>query len=625
MVVRAAGHKPPAVRVVSRPIAGVRGGPRALTAGPGLPAALCIFEKWWFQAVRRRPRAIPDVRAWSYTLVLAIVVACTSAAPVTPVPSAEQPAPGGRLVLARAEDLTTLQPVLHNSSPTGEIIRLLYAPLLEPDPHTGELKPNLGSWSISPDGLVYSWTIAAEANWSDGTPIVADDWLTYLRGVARSKKTVRKPNFQEIVGFTDYAEGRATTIAGVRTDGKRMTVTFKTVLCPALAAAFGFPAVPLPSHVFGRYLADADAGRNLDDAPENLAPPVSSGPFVLDEWRKGESVLLARNPRHWKGAPLLESVTVRVVANVDRVIEELRSGQAHFDRNIPPTRVAELEREPRLRLLKHQDNGYTYLGWNLRRAETNGLGDRRLRQALAYGLDTDLVIRDILLGHGIKMVAHHPPPSWASPSGLNEYRYDPVRAEELIRAAGYAKGADGFYGRDGRTLALTAVTNTPNTERERFLQLAADQYRLIGVKLELKRETFAALVDKLATGSWTEDAVVIGWSLSVDADPYEIWHSSRVPDSSRPASFNNFVGLRHPALDTALERGRFGPDCSRGARRIAYETVNRILNEEQPYNFGFSRLVLVAVAAALQGVDVGPFAAQGAGQMHNIEKWWFKN
>ena len=216
-------------------------------------------------------------------LVAVFVVACAPGPHAeTAAPSAVVPTPGGRVVQASFFDAQTLQP-MHASDPVSLwATGLLYAPLLRPDPVTGELRPHLGTWSVSADGRTVAWDIDPRAVWSDGTAVTGEDFATLVKAVARSKNTTRKPSFQLIEGFADYQSGRAGSIAGISVAEKHFTVRFSTVFCPSLYAVFG--VAPIPAHVFTRYLGDVPAGSTIDDAPENLAPAVASGPFWFESW-----------------------------------------------------------------------------------------------------------------------------------------------------------------------------------------------------------------------------------------------------------------------------------------------------------------------------------------------------
>ena len=113
--------------------------------------------------------------------------------------------------------------------------------------------------------------------------------------------------------------------------------------------------------------------------------------------------------------------------------------------------------------------------------------------------------------------------------------------------------------------------------------------------------------------------MIIGWSLGVDPDPFTIWHSSNVASPTKAG--NNFVGYSNPEADKLIEQGRNGPDCSQGARQKVYQQLNKILNDDQPYMFGYSPRTILVADARIQGIDPGTFNLEG---LWNVDKWWIK-
>lgn len=547
----------------------------------------------------------------------------TSASPGASTAAQETPVKGGRIIEGSFADIKILNPMLTNDVPSSTVTSRIYDALYYADPKTGEIKPNLGKWTTSTDGLTYTWEIDAKANWSDGKPITGEDYLTAVKAVARSKATVRKSNFQDIKGFTDYRDGKATKIEGIVVDTanpKKFTVTFAKVFCPALINAFGSSSGPLPTHIFGKYTVDADATKNIDDAPENLNPTVASGPFKFKEWRKGDQVILERNDTYFKGAAFADQYVFKVVADATVLANQLKTGEVNFG-TIEPKDLDDISRQDNLQVFKFQALSYTYIGWNVKSAAAPALADKRVRQALAYGLDMDAVVKQILFGQGTKMVAHHPPASWAAPSaGLETYAYNKTKAEDLIKQAGYTKSGE-FYAKDGKPLEFSIVANSGNKVRETLLQVATEQYKQIGVKVNAKLEAFETMVDKLTKGNQEIQGWIIGWSLGLEPDPYGIWHSSQIPDASKNVTGFNFGAFTAPGFDKAIEDGRSpsNGDCSQANRKKNYETFNKTLNDEQPYNFGFSPNTLLVVPKNMRGIDPGTFSTYW-----NIEKWWYK-
>src|SRR5438105_966106 len=451
--------------------------------------------------------ALPVVGA----IAILIATACTTGGQTTASPTAaasEQPQKGGRIIEGTISDIATMQPILVNDTASGRITDLIYENLLIQDPQNGETKPRVATFSQSTDGLTYTYEINAKANWSDGKPIIADDVLTALEGYGKSKKTVRKSNFQDVVGFKDYSDGKATTIPGFKADSsnpKKFSITLTKVSCPAIN---DLNIKPLPTQIFGKYVQDSSKDE-IDSASENTQPTVFSGQFKFVEWRKGDQVILSKNDTYWQGAP-----------NVD------------------------------------------------------------------------------------------------------QYTYDKNKALQLLKDAGWTPGADGILqNAQGKKFNLTISTNSGNTERETLAQVAAEQYKALGINAKAAPEAFQGLVTKLTTGDSTLEATIIGWSLTGDVDPYSIWHSSNIPDPASGKTGFGFTYFKDPAMDKAIEEARnpSNSDCSTAARKKQYETFNQILNENQPYNFGYENNTIAVSQKTMHNFAPAPYST-----IYNAFQWWVK-
>ncbi len=534
----------------------------------------------------------------------------------------EKPQQGGRVIEATISDIATMQPVLVNDTASGRITALIYDNLIQVDSKTGEPQPRLATFSVSADSLKYTYTIDPKAVWSDGKPIIGDDWLTGLKAVGKSKKTVRKSTFKDIQGFTDYSDGKATTIPGVAIDPanpKKFTVTMGKVSCSAIIDLTGYV---LPTQVFGKYVTETSKDE-IDTAPENTNPQVVSGPFKFTEWRKGDQVILDKNPTYWQGPANVDQYVYKVVANQTAITNGLKTGEITFG-TIQAKDLADMQTVATVKIDKYQNLGYTFIGWNTSSPTAIGLADKRVRQALAYGIDMDAVIKAVVFGEATKQVAHHVPVQWAYPTGitLEPYKYDKAKALSLLKDAGWTPGADGILqNAAGKKFNLTISTNSGNTERETLATVAAEQYKQLGINAKAAPEAFQGLVTKLTTGDSTLEATIIGWSLGAEPDPYSIWHSSQIPDPSKKVEGFGFTFFKDPAMDKAIEEARnpSNGDCSIASRKKQYETFNKILNENQPYNFGYANNVLAVSQVSLQSFKPGSFNT-----IYNVFQWWIK-
>lgn len=548
---------------------------------------------------------------------LLCIGACVPPSSVTPSAS-PGPVPGGRVVSHIGADVTTLNPVLSADANSSEISGLLYRGLLRYDGQTGLPVPALAARSdVAADGRTLTFHLQPGLRWSDGVELTGLDFTFTVEAVLRSAKSTRKSNFQDIVGAKDFQERRATTITGITVDGDAIRISLERAFCPALGIIGTFPV--LPRHVFGKYTD----GATFDSAPENTTPAVASGPFMLRERELGKRLLLVRNGRYYGGPALLDELELRVLPPSE-MKSALLAGEIEVASTVAdPALRDELRRSGRLDVRTFRGIRYTFIGWNQLRGGKEFFRSKAVRQALAYALDVDAVLDKVMGGEAVKMLSHTHPASWAyDPSGLNEYRYSPQRAEELLKGDGWARGADGVQAKGGQRLAFSIVT-FPAVDNEALLREAVDQYRRVGIEVTPVIEEFTPLVARLLRSSdpvygaqegRDYDAVILRWVLGPDPDPYGIWHSTQ-------ASASNFIGYRNAVVDRALEDGR--TKCALEERKAAYRTMDRELNEDQPYRFVLAPNSLVVSAKHVQGLEPATFGG-AYGTLWNAERWWVK-
>jgi peptide/nickel transport system substrate-binding protein len=559
-----------------------------------------------------------------------MATACVQSGPPTgETPTATaKPEQGGVIKEGQTSDITTTNPMLVNDPASRRISQLLYDDLVQGDPKTGEPKTRLATFSVSADGLTYSYEINPRADWSDGKPIIAQDWLTGLQAVGKSQKTVRKSSFRDIEGFLNYCvgllptgcRGTAKAISGVTIDKanpKKFSVTLTKATCTALLDLSGYV---LPTQVFGKYVTELSRDE-IDNAPENLKPTVFSGPFTLAERREGDQIVLKRNDSYWQGAPHVDQYVLKVVESPAAIAKGLKTGELTWGvinaKDLPDVQAAGT-----VNISRHPGLSFTFIGWNTASPQVPALADKRVRQALAYGLDMDQVIQAVASGEATAHVVHHVPAQWAYPTAnLEPYKYDKTKAQQLLNDAGWSRGSDGFLQKDGKKFTLTLSTSGENQDQLAVARAAADQYKQLGIDAKSAPEAFQGLVLRLTTGDPLVDAAILTWSLSSEPDPYQIWHSSQVPDRAKGTTGYGFTFFKAPELDKAIDDARnpANRDCSIAARKKSYESFNKILNDNQPYNFGYVPNVLVGSQKTLQGFAPAPFAA-----VYNVHEWWIK-
>ncbi|HET9754445.1 MAG TPA: ABC transporter substrate-binding protein, partial [Myxococcales bacterium] len=245
----------------------------------------------------------------------------------------------------------------------------------------------------------------------------------------------------------------------------------------------------------------------------------------------------------------------------------------------------------KLRRIKFFNPNYNWIGWNEKRP---WFSDARVRQAMNYAIDTEGVRRGFLLGLDRPTTCHFYLDSSACDPSLSPRPHDPARAARLLDEAGWIDhDGDGVRDKDGMPFRFTFLMNADSTFLARLLPYMQQELHKLGVEMEVRKVDWALFTQRVEQHDF--DAISLRWGNSdVVQDPYEIWHSSQAKDGS------NFVFFDNPTVDRIIETARTTLDDAR--RNQMYRTMGRILYDEAPYTFLYSRPSLDAVRADVRGI-----------------------
>jgi ABC-type transport system substrate-binding protein len=341
----------------------------------------------------------------------------------------------------------------------------------------------------------------------------------------------------------------------------------------------------LPEHLLNRDALAREAralGRDpaqytVRDSRFNRAP-VGSGPFRFVEWRTDEYVKLRRFDGYWEGAPRFEEYFHRILP--DTITEELTfyAGTTD-DYTAGPHQVARLRNDPRFQTFSGLSLGYTYIGYNLRRWPFD---DVRVRRALGMAINVQEIIDYVLYQQAERTSGPFPKQTDYYDPTVTPLAYDPAGARRLLEEAGFRPNpATGWLQKDGRPLAFTIMTNSGSETARAFLAIAQDAWRRLGIRVEsLTLEWSVFVREKLNKLDF--DAVILAWAMDLNADIYQIFHSSQAGEFQL-----NFVGYQNPRADALMDRIREEYDP---ARQVAMaRELHRLIFEDQPYTFLYVR------------------------------------
>ncbi len=531
----------------------------------------------------------------------------------TPVP----PKRGGVWVEGSSADASILNPILASDSASFDVLSWFYPSLIGQDPFSGAVVPTemAERWEVSEDGLVWTFYLRDGVQWSDGTPVTAQDFkFTYDAIASDLVETPRKSNV-ELIESIEIPDDRT------------VVVTFKSVKCDGLTdLGLGW----LPRHKFAEDFSD------IMTSPENEAPSVSAGPFVFKEWVRDDRATVVRNETYWKGAPFMDGWIYKIVPDPGARLAQLQTGELDMI-GLQPEQLTTVELDPNLNIYKFKDDGYSYIALNMGNPENpmpgrdeEGniveqdphpiLSDKLVRQAIAHALDYDTIISKVYLGQGYRMASNVlPAVEWAYDPTVPFYPYEPETAQALLDEAGWTDSdGDGVRecngcatAEEGTPLELTLITNAGNTTREDLGALVQDQLNEIGFQINFEAIEFGTLVQQLL--GQTFDMVIIGWTgLGSDPNDDAFWHTR----FDTPGSGFNFVSYSNPKVDELLEQGVSVPGCAPEDRAPYYKEIQQIIHEDVPYVFVTGTVANIGYSKKFNGVNPGPWSFYW-----NIEKW----
>ncbi|NPA40050.1 MAG: peptide-binding protein [Thermodesulfobacteria bacterium] len=501
----------------------------------------------------------------------------------------ETPNYGGTLVIGVSADASILVPMIATDAMSHDVCDLIFSNILKLNPQLKLVGDLAKGYKVSKDEKTITFYLRRGVKWQDGKPFTARDVFFAYKLITNPK--VPSPYSSE------FKEVKKFEILGNYT----FRVTYKRPFAPALLSWSNL--VVLPAHIL--------KGKGLNYLLEVFGRhPVGNGPFVLEKWIPQTEIVLKYNPLYYKGRPYLDYIIYKIIPDPATRFMELKTGGVDWI-SLTPLQYLQLKRDKSLlkkfRVYKYPSFSFTYIGYNLRFWLFK---DKRVRQALCYAINKKEVIKGALLGQGIPAYGPYTPGTWYYDKKIeNTCHYDPKKAEELLKEAGFKKGKDGILEKDGKKFEFTLLVNQGNLARMLAAQIIQQELAKVGIKMHIRVVEWTTLINQFIMKRHFQ-AVILGWVLGPDPDIYEIFHSSQV----NPPGFN-FVGYKNPELDKLLEEGRY--TLSLEKRKKIYYKVQEILAEDQPYTFLYIPYSLEAISKRIKGVKPSKI---GIG--YNIEKWW---
>ena len=482
---------------------------------------------------------------------------------------------GDAFVTSSISEPSNLIPFLATDSASHQITALIFNGLVKYDENLKLVGDLAERWEVRDGGLRILFYLRKNVLWQDGAPFTAGDVkFTYEKLADPATPTPYGGDFEKVKSVTAL-------------DPHTVEILYKEPFSPGFASwTMGI----IPRHLLEK--------ENLLKT-DFIRHPVGTGPYFLKKWKTGQSLELWANPAYFEGRPHVNRYVYRVIPDQTTNFLELQTGHVDMAMLTPLQYQKESDTsffKKNYSKFRYPSFGYAYLGYNLKHPF---FSDKRVRNAISLAINKKEIIEAALLGLGQVSTGPFLPGTWAYNPHVRETAFDPSRARELLKEAGFsAKTGGGILERDGKKFSFTVLTNQGNDQRKMACEIIQKRLRDVGIDMKIQTVEWGTFLKEFIDKRNFE-AVLLAWQMSRDPDMYDIFHSSK----TGPREFN-FVSYKNPEVDRLLEEGRREFDEEKRAK--IYWRLHEILSDEEPYTFLYVPEVLPVVHKRFRGVKQTP-------------------
>jgi len=489
------------------------------------------------------------------------------------VPGLAGAQPAGTLVVGLVAEPVNLDPPQVTDLNSNRVSRRIAETLVAFAEDSTKIVPGLAeSWTISNDGLQYTFKLRKGIAFHDGTPL---DAAAVKFSIERQFNPDHPANKLGKYPFANYFFGNVKAVEVLSPE--RVAFLLKEPRASFLAVlAAGAASIVSPTAV-------------MKWGNDYALHPVGTGPFKFASWDRGQRVILEKNPSYWKHPVKVDRVIYRPIVEDQARLTEFLTGTLDVIVGVPPDFVGQLESNPKIQLLKQVGAHVWYLGIN---NQKKPFDDKRVRQALNYAVNKDAIVRDVLKGTGAPSKGPVLPGTWGADAALKAYPYDPARAKKLLAEAGYPNGFS--------TTLWVPESGSGMQSPVAMSTVMQSNLKAVGVTVTLQTMEWGAYLAKLR--SKEQDLFALSW-MAGSEDPdmvlYPLLHSSQwTPNGPNRALYKN------PRFDELLTQARQVTDQAKRAE--LYREAQRLLVEDAPWVFVDHEVQIAALSKRVIGFKLHP-------------------
>ena len=366
------------------------------------------------------------------------------------------------------------------------------------------VKSLVTDYSVSEDGLTYSFTLREGIVFSNGSALTASDvQYTFERLLKIADQNTEIP--LEVVGGEAVMKKEADTLAGFKvTDDTHFSITLT-------APNAGFPA-ELSSPAMS--IVDAETTSKAAAFGTEPADTIGSGPYIVTEWISGDHYTLVYNEKYWGTAPSVKKLIVKTIPDANTQNSMFLSGELDIiDLKNQDVAIVEstYKNNPDVQMVSTPNVGLTYLLMN---ENQKYLKDPKVRKAIGMAINVDEIIQGIFRGNAQKENGIIPTGVWAHSDDMKGFTYDLEGAKALLKEAGYAEGEVTFE------LSMNSTKASDNVKL--VYSYISSQLKKIGITANIVSYEDSAWANKRNSGEM--ESFVASWGMDYN-DPANIMYT----------------------------------------------------------------------------------------------------
>ena len=417
-------------------------------------------------------------------------------------------------------------------------------------------------YPVSPDGKTYLVTLR-DAKFSDGPPITAQDVKFSYELYLHPKYPTTPPALLEIAGAADYKAGKGTSVTGISVVNPKTIRFILNRPYPFFYEQIGNAPI-LPA----KALAGLDVAR-LQESPFTRKP-IGAGPYRLTDWRERESITFDAAPGYWGGAPSLPRVVLKLIPEDATVLAELRAGNIDAGRILPDA-YRSFQRDAQVNTVRVPGDTYYWFAPNI---HLPMFQDVRVRQAMAYAINRQEMLRALYQGLGSIPQSPIHPSLWQFDKNIKGSGYEPAKAKQLLAEAGWTPGSDGVLQKGGQRLKFK-YGFLAGKEYQNQALLVQQYLRAIGMDVEVEAHERGDFFGRYFAPGGGIEVVGIAW-FNLLFPP-----QSELEDNFKSTGEDSqILGYSSPEMDKLLDDAILTRDRAR--QKALYSQIQQLIIRDAP-------------------------------------------